>query len=381
MHASRSQRYDVVVVGAGVVGLACAWEAARRGRSVLAAERWQPGAGASGVAAGMLAPVTEADFGEDELLSLNLASRAKWGVFASELASAAGGADPGYVDSGALVVAADRDDAEELRRLHAYQRELGLDAEWLVPSAARALEPGISPRVAGAIHTPGDGYADPPALVAALARALEHEGGELISGVEVTAVDREHDRVTGVRTAAGRVEADSVVLAGGAWSATGAVEGIEAVPVRPLKGQILELRAREGRPPPATRLVRTPRCYLVCRPDGRVAVGATSEERGFDPAVTAGGIFGLLEAAREVLPDVDELELVSARTSFRPATPDNRPLVGPGEADGLIWATGHGRNGVLLAPLTATAVADILDGGSPGPFAACAPDRFGVVAG
>ena len=134
----------------------------------------------------------------------------------------------------------------------------------------------------------------------------------------------------------------------------------DAPRVRPLKGQLLELRVRGGAQPPARRIVRTPRCYVLAHSDGRVVVGATMEEQGFDTTVTADGVFRLLEAAYEVLPDVAELELVRARAGLRPAMPDNRPVIGAGHADGLMWATGHGRNGVLLAPLTANRIAAAL---------------------
>src|SRR5215212_11202707 len=161
--------YDVIVVGAGVIGLACAWRIAQRGLSVCVLERAAaPGCGASGVAAGMLAPVTEAEWGAQALLDLNLASAERWPSFAGELREAAG-TDVGYHRAGALVVAADRDDAEELRRLHAFQESLGLAVEWLGPRAARQLEPALSPRIAGAIHAPHEAQADPRALTEALA--------------------------------------------------------------------------------------------------------------------------------------------------------------------------------------------------------------------
>jgi glycine oxidase len=340
--------HDVVVVGAGVIGLACAWRCAQRGLSVLVVEREsQPGAGASGVAAGMLAPVTEAEFCEERLLALNLAGAELWPAFAAEL-SERSGLDTGFRASGALVVAADRDDAEELRRLHSFQRSLGLDARWLAGRECRSLEPRLSPRVPGGILCAQDHQVEPRSVVRALREALLAEGGELRCGVEVddpAAIDAPH-----------------VVLAAGCWSGP---------PVRPVKGQILRLRGG----PLARRLVRTPRCYVVSRPGGEVVVGATVEERGFDTTVTADGVFTLLEAAREVLPDVGELELVETAARLRPGTPDNAPLIG--ERDGLIWATGHHRNGVLLAPITAQAVAEIVTGEAPPaavePFA---PGRF-----
>lgn len=387
--------YDLVVVGAGAIGLSCAWRCAQAGMSVLVVERDGPGAGASGVAAGMLAPVTEATFGEQPLLELNLAARAEWPAFAAELEELTA-LPTGYADSGALVVAADRDDAEELRRLHAFQVELGLAAEWLGPSAARSREPGLSPRIGGAIYAPQDGQADPAAVVRALAFAFAAAGGELRTGVEVTGLDTAGGRVGGVEVVpvdaaedpdqlrvAGldereTIPARAVLVAAGAWSAEGALATeASAPPVRPVKGQLLELRVRRGHRPPARHIVRTPRCYLVTRSDGRVVLGATQEEQGFDTAVTADGVHRLLAAAWEVLPDAGELELVAARAGLRPGTPDNAPAVGTGDVEGLLWATGHHRNGVILAPSTGRAIATLLlDGELPEAWAPFRPQRF-----
>jgi glycine oxidase len=363
------------VIGAGLIGLSCAWRARKRGLSVLVVDRADaPGAGTSGVAAGMLAPVTEADFGEEAPLRLNLAARERWPAFAAELEEVTG-RPTGYRDSGALVVAADRDDAEALRRLHDFQRSLGLGSEWLPPSRCRALEPGLSPRIAGGILAPQDGSADPRATVGALALAAE----EVELGVDVEAIEHDGSAVTGVRTSGGTIECEQVVVAAGPWSAALAPLG-DGPPVRPVKGQIIELRTRGTMPEPFGRLLRTPRCYLVARGDGRVVLGATVEEQGFDTAVTADGVFRLLEAAWEVLPEVGELELVGARAGLRPATPDNAPVVGRGELGGLIWATGHWRNGVLLAPVTGDAVAALLAGEElPEEFRSSDPGRFGAV--
>jgi glycine oxidase len=371
VHAPRRDSYDVAVVGGGLIGLACAWRAADHGLSVAVIERDRPGAAASGVAAGMLAPVTEADFGEQELLRLGLASRELWPAFAAELEERSG-MPTLFRESGALVVAADRDDAEELRRLHGFQRELGLEAEWLMPSVCRRLEPALAPGVAGGVLAPQDAQADPASVV----RALEKLVGELVRA-EARAVETENGRVTGVRLAdGGVVPAERVLVAAGPWSPSLDPAG-SGPPVRPVKGQILELRVRPGMPQPLERIVRSPRCYLVPRPDGRVVLGATVEEQGFDTALTAGGVFRLLEAAREVVPEVEELELVQVRAGLRPGTPDNAPVLGPGAVEGLFWATGHHRNGVLLAPVTAAALADLLAGGAiPGELAAFSPRRF-----
>ncbi len=329
--------HDVVVIGAGVIGLACAWRAAQRGLSVLVLERDQPGAGASGVAAGMLAPVTEAEFGEEALLALNLAGAELWPAFAAELSERSGMAT-GYAASGALVAAVDRDDAEELRRLHAFQQSLGLDVRWLRGRECRRLEPRLSPRVTGGILSAQDHQVEPRAVVRALREVFTAIGGEIRTGVAVDDL--------------GEIDAPRTVVAAGCWS--GALAGDQGPPVRPVKGQILRLRGERL----ADRLIRTPRCYVVNRAGGEVVVGATVEERGFDTSVTADGVFRLLEAAREVLPDIAELEFVEAVARLRPSTPDNAPVIG--EHGGVIWATGHHRNGVLLAPITADAVADIL---------------------
>jgi glycine oxidase len=237
------------------------------------------------------------------------------------------------------VVAVDRDDAEELRRLHELQQSLGLASQWLTPSAARALEPALAPRIAGAIDAPGEAHVDPVAVVAALVRAFEDAGGRIEQTV-VHSLDE--------------IEADQVVLAAGAWS--GQLAGVR---VHPVKGQLLQLRTRKGAEPLAGRIIRTPRCYIVPRRDGRVVVGATSEEKGFDTTVDARAVHTLLEAAWEVLPDVWELEFAGAIAGLRPATPDNRPLIGRASPN-VIHATGHYRNGILLAPLTAQRVADAL---------------------
>jgi glycine oxidase len=345
---------DLVVVGAGIVGLACAWRASQAGASVLVLERGQPGAQASAAAAGMLAPVTEAAFGEEELLRLNLAGRAEWSGFAAEL-SERSGIDLEYRESGALVVAADRDDVAELRRLNELQRSLGLDARWLTGRDCRRLEAGLSPRVGGGVLAPQDASVDPRAVVRALVRALADAGVQVRTGVEVSAIDEAHGRVRGVATSSGPVAAERVLVAAGPWSAE---LHPDAPRVRPVKGQILRLRGA----PLAERIVRTPRCYVVSRGSGEVVVGATVEERGFDTTVTAGAVHRLLEAAWEVLPDVEERELVETTAALRPALPGNLPIVGPAGPDGALWATGHHRGGVLLAPLTAVAVVELVAG-------------------
>jgi glycine oxidase len=332
-------------------------------------DREAPGSGATRVAAGMLAPLGEASWGEEALLDLNLASARLYPDFAAELEDASGAA-VGYRRCGALRVALDRDEAEELRRRHELHVSLGLDAQWLRPRECRDVEPGLATAVSGGIHARDEGEVAPGSLVAALVTALEREGVELIAGEEVAEAVLDGDRIAGVRTAAGRdLRAAHTVLATGWWSGRASWLPEEArPPVRPVKGQILTLRGSPAEPLCAG-IVATEWVYVVPRADGRVVVGATVEERGADMTVTAGGVHELLREAYRVLPDVAELELAGAVAGLRPTTPDNAPVIGPGAIDGLVLATGHFRNGILLAPATADAVAAILAGERPPPAA------------
>jgi glycine oxidase len=369
--------FEVVVVGGGVIGLSCAWRLAQAGARVAVVERGEPGSGATRVAAGMLAPVGELTFGEPELLELTLAAARLYPEFVAELEDASGEAT-GYEQLGALHVALDRDEAAQLRRVHDLQRSLELEAEWLPPRKCRDLEPGLTPSFHGGVFASGEAAIDPRALTQALVAAVRSDGGEVLTGTEVVAGVFDGERLTGVRTRASHESgnesrrelspdtgdkvllAETVVLANGAWS--GATEWLPEharPPVRPVKGQVLELRRRDGEPP-TRHILASERVYLVPRADGRLIVGATVEEMGFDTAVTAGGVHELLREAYRLLPDVAEMELVDAIAGLRPGTPTNLPLVGPGAIDGLVLATGHFRNGVLLAPLAAQTVADLL---------------------
>ena len=373
---SESRSHDLVVVGAGVIGLAIAWHAARRGLRPLVLEAAEPASGATGVAAGMLAPVTEADFGEERLLEANLASARLYPEFVAEL-EASGGMTTGYRPTGALHVAVDRDQAEELERLHALQHSLGLEARWLAASECRALEPSLSTRVAGGIDAPGDHQVSPRLLTAALRAALEREGGSVRCGARARSIALEGGETAGVVIDLDElVAARMVVIAAGARSAALELPGRAEVPIRPVKGQILRLRGEPGEPI-AGRIVRTPEVYAVPRGDGRLIVGATVEEKGFDASVTAGGVLELLRSAYDVLPGIGELELVEASVGHRPATPDNEPVIGEAEVPGLVWASGHWRNGVLLAPLTARAVVALIADGETRPeVRGFSPRRF-----
>jgi glycine oxidase len=359
----------ITVVGGGAIGLATAWRIAQRGPRTVVVDP-EPGRGATDVAAGMLAPVTEVHYGEAPLLALNLESARRWPSFVTELEAAAG-VPVGYRQEGTLAVAVEDDDRRALDALVQFQRQLGLPVERLGSAACRDLEPALTPRVRGGALVAGDHQVEPRALARALLRACEDAGVEVVRR-RATSV-RPGPRV-GLDDGA-EWASDVVVVAAGCRSAE-----LVDVPVRPVKGQILRLRGDV-----AGLLTRTIRglargvsVYVVPRATGELVVGATVEERGFDTRVTAGAVRELLDAASELLPGVSELELAEARAGLRPGTPDNAPIIGavPGRADVLV-ATGHFRNGILLTPVTADAVADLAVGsrGAPvtAPFTA---DRF-----
>ena len=352
--------YDVIVVGGGVIGLCSAWRLAQGGARTIVLDRAEQPAGATRVAAGMLAPIGELAFGEPELLRMSIAAAEIYPDFVDEL-ELASGLGSGYARHGALHIALDRDEAAELRRVHDLQRSLGLGAEWLPPRRCRELEPGLTPSFNGGVHAPEEAAIDPRRMTVALLAALAGEGVEVRSGTDVVAPILDGERLGGVRTGSGEeLRAGHVVLATGAWAgAESWLPEPTRPPVRPVKGEILELRSADGAPP-CERIVASERVYLVPRPDGRLIVGATTEERGFDATVTAGGVHELLREAYRLLPDVAEMELVEAMAGLRPGTPDNLPLIGPGALDGLILACGHYRNGILLAPLTGEAIATFL---------------------
>jgi glycine oxidase len=374
---------DVVVVGGGAIGLAVAWRAAQAGMAVTVVDQ-APGRGASWAAAGMLAPVTEVHYGERQLLALNLAAAARWPSFAAELEEAAG-QPVGYRPGGTLAVARDADDNAALEDLYQFQLRCGLEVERLRSRECRQLEPGLAPSIRGGVLAAGDHQVDNRALVQALVVACERAGVRLVEG-RVAELAVEGGQVTGAVLAASgeRLAAGTVVLAAGCWS--GGIGGLAAEalpPVRPVKGQLLYLRGPADQPL-CSRNVRGLEVYVVPRGDGRVVVGATVEEQGFDTTVTAGAVHDLLRAALELLPEVAELELAETVVGLRPGSPDNAPMLGPAGPDGLVVATGHYRNGILLTPVTADAIAELLASGRvPELIAPFGPERFagGVAAG
>jgi len=383
---------DVVIAGGGVIGTAIAWRAAAAGLDVVLADPAE-GDAASQVAAGMLAPVSEALFGEGALLRVNLLALARFPSFAAELEQVTGH-HVGLRREGTLAVAYDAGDYAALMRLTAFRRSAGLDAEELDSRACRKLESFLTPDVHGGVLFPGDWSVDNRRYAAALREAAVAAGVRAVRDrvtVVLTAdgaggagsADDAGGRVRGVALAdGGEIGAGQVVVAAGSWSA--AVHGLPAAlktAVRPVKGQLLRLRHPDGMPPVLTHTIRaTVRgadVYLVPRADGEVIVGATQEERGPDLTVTAGAVHDLLHDAMSVLPVTSELILAETCAGLRPGTPDNGPIVGGAAPGGVLLATGHYRNGILMSAATADAIVACLTGQPPAaewePFG---PGRF-----
>jgi glycine oxidase len=388
---------SVVVVGAGIIGMSLAFELARRSVDVVVLERSRPGAGAAGVAAGMLAPTSEAEDENPELVRLALESHRLYPEFVDAVQRASG-LTCGYRREGTLLVALGLDDDGELARLKGLQQRLGFSTTWLDPGQVQALEPGLSPRITSVLFAPGDQQVDPRAMLTALQGAVTRFGGRVITNACVSGFethDGRLDRVTGLTGPAApdpatglpeaaqglqqpgepfAVRCRSAVLAAGAWSGRDLKWPAMPLGVRPVKGQLVRLRGPEL----IRHVVRAPRVYLVPRQGGELVVGATMEEQGFDPTPTAGAVMDLLWNARLVAPAVYDLELLEVNVGFRPATRDHLPLIGATEVSGLYVATGHFRHGVLLAPATAALLADLIVEGRLDPILApFRPERRG----
>ena len=354
-------RSEVVVVGGGIVGLAVAYELARRGREVLVLDRDDIAGAATRAAAGMLAPTSEADLADRSVVDLELDSLGRYPGFVAGI-EALSGQSCGHRTEGTLWIALNRDQDVDLDRLVSMQRVKGLTARRLSPEAVLAREPHVSGRIVGGLLAEEDHQVDPRALSAALTTALTRLHGRVAAGCRATRVEHGAGRVEAVSGVAGevafRIAADVVVLAAGAWS-----EDVDApLPplwLRPVKGQLVRLVGPEL----VTHVVRSPDVYLVPRRGGELLVGATMEEQGFDALPTAGAVLDLLREAWRILPGVYDLAVRELSVGFRPAVRDHRPLIGATATRGLFVATGHFRNGVLLAPATAHYLAECISGG------------------
>ncbi len=340
----------VVVVGGGCIGLGIAGELGRE-HEVELFDKGPVGRGASYAAAGMLGPIMEVEFHEPELLELGMASHGMYPDFAKDLREQTG-VDPGLRTEGTLYVAVDPPEVEEMNRLYEYQQRVGLDVEKVSPSQAREMEPRITHYVTEAMYTGSDHQIDNRKLVEGLVRRCEDRSVTLHESTPVEEILIEQGTVRGVRTSEGTHEADEVILAAGAWS--GRMDGLpeeDNLRIRPVKGQALAVGLSD--PPEIEHVVRSPDVYCVPKDDGRLVVGSTMEEEGFDETVRAGGVLDLLHHAYEVLPFVYEQPLLETWAGLRPASHDSLPVMGPSPtAEGLIYATGHYRNGILMTPIT-----------------------------
>jgi len=360
-----SPAFDTIVVGAGVIGLSIAYELLRRERSVVVIERTRPGAGASGVAAGMLAPVFEAEDQPEVLTELCLESARRYPAFVADVERTAGRRTR-YREEGTLWLALNRDDQQELERLENLLLTKDLPVERLTAESVAQLEPHLSPRVLGGLRVCDDRQVDPRALLSVLQRAVQALGGRFLCPLRVNEVIERNGRAVGVRGAdpEGReqvVHGSHVVLAAGAWTTEEILGPAAPFLVRPVKGQLVRLHG----PVLLRHVARSPDVYLIPREDGELLIGATVEEMGFDTSPNAGAVMDLLRHAWELLPGSYDLSFSSVDVGLRPATDDHLPLIGPTAVDNLFLATGHYRNGILLAPVTATAIAGWLQDDPP----------------
>ncbi|MCS6783589.1 MAG: glycine oxidase ThiO [Candidatus Caldarchaeum sp.] len=371
----------IAVVGGGLIGLSVAWYLRQRGFDVVVYEKNSAGRGASWASAGMLAPNLEAEPGEENLVKLLLESLKMWPAFAQSLEKQSG-IDVGYRTEGTLSVALNRDDVQRLRFQHRFMKELGLDVEFIDGETVLEQEPFINRNVQAALHSRSDHQVDARQAVEAVKKVFMDSGGVLKERCGVAKVVVEDGMVVGVFSCEGFRSFENVVLAAGPWSRH--VDGLpeqERPPVRPVKGQMIAVRDT-GTTPLVQHVVWGPQrpwgpCYIVPKRGGRILLGTTVEEKGFDVSVTAGGLMNILRGCWEVLPALSELPVEEVWAGLRPGSPDDAPIIGPSSTKGLFIATGHFRNGILLAPFTAKAAADYMETGKLDDLAKpFSPQRF-----
>ncbi|GAO03396.1 glycine oxidase ThiO [Anaeromyxobacter sp. PSR-1] len=364
---------DVVVVGAGLQGASVALRLAQAGKQVVVLERAVPGAEASYAAGGILSPGVEA-LEPGPFYALCAASLARYPGFAREV-EAASGMWVGLRGGGTLEIAVDDPEARLLAGRAEKLHKAGLPVEVLDDAEVRRLEPGVSPEARGALYFADEASVDPRLLGRAVYVAAARAGARFVTG-KVERIVHEGGRAVGVDHAAGRIEADAVVLAAGSWSMQVEGNGLPPGAVRPVRGQIALL---DTRPPLLSRVVFSANGYVVPRADGRILCGSTMEEVGHEKAVTAGGLRRVLDIALEIAPALAGAPVVETWSNFRPASPDGSPILGAGTVPGLYYATGHTRNGILLAPITADAVAAaVLGTPPPVDLAPFSPARLGA---
>lgn len=355
----------IVIVGGGVSGLAIGWRLAQAGQNVTVFERNKAGMESTWAAAGMLAPQIEAEYGEEMLLPLAMASHKIWPDFSKEL-KAETGISIDHRREGTIQVSLDRDEQEQLDHRFSFLSRNQLEVEKLSAYEVRRLEPHISRAVTGGIYSPQDHQVDNRALAVALQIAFEKAGGILREQCSVEEIVIEKDYVTGIVVNGEKITVDHVVVAAGAWSRN--IPGIPEIsrpPVRPLKGQMVALEMPKSAPlishviwGPGNSIVSN--VYLAPKSDGRLILGATVEEMGFDKRMTGGGLLEILRAAWEVLPGIYDLPVIDSWSGLRPASRDDAPILGSSGIGGLTYATGHHRNGILLSPITASEISSYI---------------------
>jgi glycine oxidase len=373
---SSGETADAVIVGGGVIGLAIARSLARRGLGrITLVERTRLGSEASFAAAGMLAPQAEAN-GVDPFVELACAGRDMYSAFAEALLEETG-TDVELERTGTLYLALTEEDEEEIERRYAWQRSAGLSVERLSAVEARSLEPAISPDVRCALRFPLDVQVENRRLLAALASAAQRYGVRIMLNTNVEAVTLDRERVSGVQTSRGYVSSPVAIIAGGAWSSS--IPLPDSPPLRlriePVRGQMI---CFEANPRPARHVIYSPRGYIVPRLDGRLLAGSTTESVGFDKHVTGGGMQAISSHALEIAPLIAGLPVLDTWAGLRPRAEDDLPVLGAcSQVPGLFYATGHYRNGILLAPITGELIGDAVAGMNPSPLLdAFTPDRW-----
>jgi glycine oxidase len=372
MAENSSRTADVVIIGGGIIGCSIAWRLAKAGMKVTVLDRSEPGAEASSAAAGMLAPLGEMI--EHRIFSeLCVASRGLYPRFAAEIEECSGH-HAGYRSDGSLVVALDETDEEELAKVHRTQTTLGFKLHSLTAAEVHSREAGLSPMIRSGLFIPDDHWIDNQRLMRALLVACQRTGVRIEAGCAVQKFHTKGDHIESI-TAGNDASftAGTYILAAGSWSGEIAAELGINLPVTPCRGQMMEFEVERELP----FVVRRGMHYLVPRPERRLLVGTTSEYTGFEKAVTAKGLFSLLAGAVRLAPLVNQCHFLRAWAGLRPDTADHLPILGYGEIENLVFATGHFRNGILLAPLTAEVIADlILKGSTSRPLEAYRPTRF-----
>lgn len=352
----------ITIIGGGIIGLSIGWKLLKKGFQVEIFERGKVCTGASLVAAGMLAPQAEMGFEEIELFRYCRKSLELYPVFCAELSNDSG-INIKIEKCGSLMLAFDRDDTERLRRLYDFREKVGLPVQWITGSEAREIEPLLSPRCTNAIWIEDDAQINNRILLEAIKKAFINSGGKLFEHQEVVSVNIKNGKVRSIQVNGENIESGSVIICAGSWSKQ--IAGIPEEllsPVRPVKGQLINLVMNNECN--LSHALRAPDVYLVPKSDGRLIIGASVEEKGFDITPTAGEIFRLLERGWETIPSIYDLQIDSIEVGLRPGSRDHEPILGKTDVEGLYYATGHYRNGILLTPVTAMDMSELIADGN-----------------